>query len=159
MDHAKVKMSWVIDWYNKEVLFHVKNTFQNKYKWFALGFSKRGEFERSDLCIFQNKNGIYEVVIDAYTNGDASKISVDESQDCVLMRMDENSIAFKRKFDTCDPQDLKMNEGTMYILWLRGVEDLEFVDGTTDMPDVGPKHKGSVTVQILRADKIDIPEK
>lgn len=30
-------------------------------------------------------------------------------QDCELLRIEENSVAFKRKIDTCDPQDFKMH--------------------------------------------------
>lgn len=74
--------------------------------------------------------------------------------------MDDNSVAFKRKFDTCDPYDLKMNEGTMYVLWGRGVEELDLDRGSyIPTPNMTAKDNGMNMVQILRADAIDIPER
>lgn len=74
--------------------------------------------------------------------------------------MDDNSIAFKKKFDTCDPHDLKMHEGTMYVLWARGEDELDLDTGTfIPTPNTTTKDNGMQMVQILRADAIDIPEK
>lgn len=151
-------MSWLVDWYNKEVLFHIANALEDNYSWFSLGFSARGAFERSDLCIFQWQNEIFNTAMDAYSSEDGQTIYFDEQQDCQLMRMDDNSIAFKRKFDTCDPHDLVMHEGTMYILWARGMEELS-LEGSA-MPTPNTTHdEGMHMVQLLRADALDIPEK
>lgn len=74
--------------------------------------------------------------------------------------MDDNSVAFKKKFDTCDPHDLKMHEGTMYVLWARGEEELELDQGTyIATPNTTAKDNGMQMVQILRADAIDVPER
>lgn len=73
--------------------------------------------------------------------------------------MDENSIAFKKKFDTCDPQDLIMHEGTMYILWSRGIEELNLDGSYIATPNTTAKDGGMQMVQILRADTLDVPEK
>lgn len=56
-------MSWLVDWNSKEVFFHIANAFEGDYTWFSLGFSKRGEFERSDLCIFQWQNDLFNAVV------------------------------------------------------------------------------------------------
>lgn len=37
--------------------------------------------------------------------GDDGNIYKDAQQDCQVLRMDDKSVAFKRKFSTCDPQD------------------------------------------------------
>uniref|UniRef100_A0A336KLX3 CSON010608 protein n=1 Tax=Culicoides sonorensis TaxID=179676 RepID=A0A336KLX3_CULSO len=160
LDHDHVKMSWLVDWNSKEVFFHISNAFEGDYTWFSLGFSKRGEFERSDLCIFQWQNDLFNAVVDAYTSDDGDSIYFDDKQDCILLRMDDNSIAFKKKFDTCDPHDLIMHEGTMYVLWTRGIEELDLDSGTyIATPNTTSKDNGMHMVQILRADAIDIPER
>lgn len=69
-------------------------------------------------------------------------------------------MAFKKKFDTCDPHDLKMHEGTMYVLWARGEDELD-LDRSSYIatPNTTAKDNGMQMVQILRADAIDIPER
>jgi hypothetical protein len=52
----KVKLTWMVDWPEKNVFFQVKNGINDKYSWFALGFSHRGEFPLTDFCIFQREN-------------------------------------------------------------------------------------------------------
>lgn len=50
---------------------------------------------------------------DAYIGAD-HKIYRDLQQDCELLRIDDRSVAFKRKFDTCDPQDFRMHVSKIY---------------------------------------------
>lgn len=159
LDHDRVKLSWLVDWSSQEVLFHIANAFEDDYNWFSFGFSKRGEFERSDLCIFEWQDDFFHTAIDAYTSDDGQTIFFDEQQDCKLMRMDDNSIAFKRKFDTCDPRDLVMHEGTMYLLWARGQNKLLLDGSHIPKPNVTHGDEGMQMVQVLRADSIDVPEK
>lgn len=40
----------------------------------------------------------------------------DYQQDCEVIRIDKTAVAFKRKFDTCDPQDLIINASRIPIL-------------------------------------------
>jgi hypothetical protein len=53
----KVKLTWMVDWPEKNVFFQVKNGINDKYSWFAVGFSRRGEFAQTDFCIFQKEEG------------------------------------------------------------------------------------------------------
>lgn len=148
-----------MDWYSEEVLFHIANAFDSEYSWFSLGFSARGGgTERNDLCIFQWQNEVLNRIMDAYTSEDGSVIYFDEQQDCTLLRLDDNSIAFKRKFDTCDPRDLAMHEGTMYVTWARGMETLN-LDGAFIAAPNATYDEGISTVQLLRADSLNVPEK
>lgn len=151
-------MTWLVDWTAKEVFFHIANALEENYTWFSLGFSRRGRFERSDLCIFQWQNEIFYTVKDAYTSEDGETIYFDKQQDCILLRMDDNSIAFKRKFDTCDPDDLPMHEGTMYVMWARGMEELD-LEGTNIATPNTTDDEGINVIQLLRADILDVPEK
>lgn len=133
LDHTEVKLTWFIDWAKKEVLFNVDEAFTPETEWFSFGFSKRGKSEGSDICFFVRsfydeayneaivrRNNfhhkivsfsftlIYLIFQDAYIGNDR-KIYKDLQQDCELLRIDERSVAFKRKFDTCDPQDFPMH--------------------------------------------------
>jgi len=85
---------------------------------------------------------------------------MDKQQDCDVFHFDEQSIAFKRKFDTCDPKDFPIHDGTMYLLWALGDEEFKFnYDGYIRTPEIEYKNKGMEMAQLLRADHIDIPEK
>lgn len=176
LDHNDIKLTWYIDWPNREILFNVDNAFTDLTKWFSFGFSKRGELEASDVCFFVNHydenedQDEFSGGIDTYIGAD-NQIYKDHQQDCVVLRMDDHSVAFKRKFDTCDPQDFSMHEGTMYLLWSRGDEMLEFPmpyarDNGTERRKrqvhghfYSSENEGIVMAQLLRADKLDIPEK
>ncbi|XP_058445069.1 tyramine beta-hydroxylase isoform X1 [Malaya genurostris] len=160
LDRQKLKLTWMMDWYRKEVLFHVQNTFlHGRYKFFAIGFSPRGELKRTDLCVFSSQgDGMYHQVLDTYTSRDFSRIYADTTQDCSVMRIDEKSIAFRRKFDTCDPQDVAIHGGTMYVVWMRGRKELDFSANWTLLPKISKSDQGVLPVQILRADAIEVPE-
>ncbi|XP_035789242.1 tyramine beta-hydroxylase-like [Anopheles albimanus] len=154
-----LKLTWMMDWYKREVLFHVKNTFaRGKYRTFAIGFSARGERARTDLCVFSYGHGLYQQVHDTYTSRDFGRLYVDTLQHCEVMRIDDSSVAFRRKFDTCDPQDVPFHGGTMYAVWLRSHELLDLATNWTLMPNVSQHDGGSLPVQLLRADQIRVPE-
>ena len=59
----KVKLTWMVDWPEKNVFFQVKNGINEQYSWFAIGFSRRGEFSRTDFCIFQREKEKIDVNI------------------------------------------------------------------------------------------------
>ncbi|XP_055585811.1 tyramine beta-hydroxylase [Uranotaenia lowii] len=163
LDHHKLRLTWMMDWYRKEVLFHVQDTFQHgHYKFFALGFSPRGELKRTDLCIFLTGSGtgsLFNQALDTYTSRDFNRIYLDTTQNCDVMRIDETSVAFRRKFDTCDPQDVEIHGGTMYAVWMRGKHELDMSQNWTVMPKIEKHDQGVLPVQILRADTIEVPEK
>lgn len=59
-----VKFTWMVDWADREVFFQVKNGINEKYNWFAVGFSRRGDFPRTDFCIFQKayENDLNDII-------------------------------------------------------------------------------------------------
>lgn len=59
----QVKLTWMVDWPERNVFFQVKNGISEKYSWFAVGFSRRGELARTDFCIFQRENEKIDVNI------------------------------------------------------------------------------------------------
>ncbi|EDW31042.1 GL15140 [Drosophila persimilis] len=160
LDEKEIKLSWMVDWYKQEVLFHLQNAFNEQHRWFYLGFSKRGGLADADICFFENQNGFFNAVTDTYTSPDGRWVRKDYQQDCEVFKMDEFTLAFKRKFDTCDPLDLRLHEGTMYVVWARGESELSLEDHQFALPNVTSAHEAGVKMlQILRADKILIPEK
>lgn len=46
-----VELLWKIDWDKEIVSFQLLNGIKDTYRWFAIGFSRRGEFPRTDFCI------------------------------------------------------------------------------------------------------------
>ena len=59
----KVKLTWMVDWPEENVFFQVKNGINERFTWFAIGFSRRGEFPRTDFCIFQKESGKIDINI------------------------------------------------------------------------------------------------
>nr|CAA94391.2 tyramine-beta-hydroxylase [Drosophila melanogaster] len=159
LDDKEIKLSWMVDWYKQEVLFHLQNAFNEQHRWFYLGFSKRGGLADADICFFENQNGFFNAVTDTYTSPDGQWVRRDYQQDCEVFKMDEFTLAFRRKFDTCDPLDLRLHEGTMYVVWARGETELALEDHQFALPNVTAPHEAGVKMlQLLRADKILIPE-
>ncbi|XP_017113449.1 tyramine beta-hydroxylase [Drosophila elegans] len=159
LDDKEIKLSWMVDWYKQEVLFHLQNAFNEQHRWFYLGFSKRGGLADADICFFENQNGFFNAVTDTYTSPDGRWVRRDYQQDCEVFKMDEFTLAFRRKFDTCDPLDLRLHEGTMYVVWARGETELALEDHQFALPNVTAPHEAGVKMlQLLRADKILIPE-
>ncbi|KFB41858.1 AGAP010485-PA-like protein [Anopheles sinensis] len=159
LDRGQLKLTWMMDWYKQDVLFHVKNPFAHgRYRTFAIGFSGRGQLSRTDLCVFSFSHGLYQQVHDSYTSRNFSRLFVDTLQHCEVMRVDENSVAFRRKFDTCDPQDIPFHAGTMYVVWWRSAEVLDLSRNWTVLPNVDERNHGVHPVQLLRADTIRVPE-
>lgn len=74
----KVKLTWMVDWPEENVFFQIKNGINEKYSWFAIGFSRRGDFPLTDFCIFQREN--------------------DESE-----RIDTNIVSYKSSFLLTSP--------------------------------------------------------
>lgn len=60
LNHKDLRLKWVVNWNQNEVMFNIDNALIADYKWFAFGFSNRGEWNRSDLSFFAHNNGQYD---------------------------------------------------------------------------------------------------
>lgn len=90
---------------------------------------------------------------------DGRDILIDEQNDCILKaQKTDDVLEFERKFDTCDEDDFPLHEGTIYLKWMRGSETLNLRE-SFPVPTLEIANEGLVYVQLLRADKITIPEK
>ncbi|XP_050074506.1 tyramine beta-hydroxylase [Anopheles maculipalpis] len=149
----------MVNWRENEVFLHVNSTFEHgKFQTFAIGFSQRGQLSRTDLCVFSFVPNLLKHAYDTYTSGDYKHLFIDTIQNCDTIYMDENSIAFRRKFDTCDPQDIVFHSGTMYLVWWRIDALLDWRSNVTMMPNISAQNQGVLPLQLLRADKIHINE-
>uniref|UniRef100_A0A182RVP1 DOMON domain-containing protein n=1 Tax=Anopheles funestus TaxID=62324 RepID=A0A182RVP1_ANOFN len=159
LNHHLTKLLWMVDWRENEVYFHINNSFEHgKFPTFGIGFSQRGELSRTDFCVFSSVHNLYHQVYDTYTSRDNKHLFMDTLQNCDVIYMDDNSVAFRRKFDTCDPQDVVFHTGTMYLVWWRTDTPLEWKNDFTVMPNASLQNQGVLPVQLLRADKIRIQE-
>lgn len=58
----KVKFTWMVDWPERNVFFQVKNGINDRYSWFAIGFSRRGDFPltgRHEINTFENVRNVF----------------------------------------------------------------------------------------------------
>lgn len=53
----------MVDWPEKNVFFQVKNGINERFSWFAIGFSRRGQLPRTDFCIFQRESDRIDINI------------------------------------------------------------------------------------------------
>jgi hypothetical protein len=96
---------------------------------------------------------------DTRSSDDGQDILIDRQQDCIFIsHSSKDEIAFRRNFDTCDEDDFPFHEGTMFIYWMRGEDELNF-DDDFEVPDIPDSDSGMTHLQLLRADVITIPEK
>lgn len=61
-----VKLTWLVDWSEENVFFHIKNGITRDHQWFAVGFSRRGDFPRTDFCFFQRVHGKINVIVSQF---------------------------------------------------------------------------------------------
>jgi hypothetical protein len=57
-------LHYQVEWEDEIVRFEVENATDAFNSWFALGFSRRGEFERSDFCFIQKDQKHIVVSVD-----------------------------------------------------------------------------------------------
>ena len=80
----------------------------SSHAWFAVGFSDYGEACPADYCVLWQDWRGRSALQDTWAASDG-RLQVDESQDCDGFRHTASGnvtkFAFRRKFDTCDPND------------------------------------------------------
>ncbi|XP_071450350.1 dopamine beta-hydroxylase [Hetaerina americana] len=119
--------------------------------WFTVGFSDRGEPAPADYCILWVDWKGRVALSDTWADLDG-RLRLDESQDCedFMFKRQGDSIkfAFKRKFDSCDPRDYVIEDGTTHVVWSTGVGPLFRVPGVDVVGQA--EANGMVRVQLLK---------
>lgn len=108
----QTKLTWMVDWPEKNIFFQVKNGINEKYSWFAIGFSRRGEFPRTDFCIFQSENGKIDINIVSHKS-DCANIRPHLLPQVDVIRLNIRVMSQRQTF-TC-------RDGNIYVLHLRFV--------------------------------------
>ncbi|KAJ7374553.1 DBH-like monooxygenase protein 1 [Desmophyllum pertusum] len=77
---------------------------------------------------------------------------IDSQQDYELISLEEDSgktiMKFKRKLETCDPQDNKIQEGTTKLIYAFHTDD---PSSENDIPQHDPKSKGARSTYLLNS--------
>ncbi|CAG2102775.1 unnamed protein product, partial [Medioppia subpectinata] len=120
-DRHKYHMFWTYD--QKWVTIRVQTMSDTNDDWFAVGFSPDGLIGGSDMCILWTDTTSHYKLQDIHVDSDGIGL-VDTSNDCHLINATKLSnglsFAFKRAFNTCDPIDYTIEEGTTNMVWSTG---------------------------------------
>uniref|UniRef100_UPI00358E2581 dopamine beta-hydroxylase n=1 Tax=Myxine glutinosa TaxID=7769 RepID=UPI00358E2581 len=102
-----------------------------------LGLSDRGASEHADLAVFWSAHDGEMFFADAWTDGDGT-VHLDSQQDYELESAQQSqgqfSMTFRRKLDTCDPHDYRIDDGTTHVFFsylnrpFSSVEEINLMD-------------------------------
>ncbi|XP_046966055.1 tyramine beta-hydroxylase [Vanessa cardui] len=123
---GELTLKWRVNYNVRKIRFSLNfNEKAPSINWFALGFSDRGDLENSDVClVWTNYIGRdYFEDMHADENG---KLIRDTHQNCEDFHVDREtrSVTFERYFDTCDKDDYVIEDGTVHVIWARGIDKL-----------------------------------
>ncbi|XP_030765927.1 tyramine beta-hydroxylase [Sitophilus oryzae] len=145
-----ISLHWMLNYAEQDVTFelHVPSGFG----WFAFGFSDRGNSYPADYCLlWKNIKGKFNL-LDTWAN-QYGVLEIDKKQDCinfnVITRKGVTKFTFKRKFDTCDPKDYIIEDGTTHIVWARGFEIVPSAKGLNISTSKRENH-GMTRVTLLK---------
>ncbi|ODN02527.1 DBH-like monooxygenase protein 2, partial [Orchesella cincta] len=92
---------------------------------FALGLTRKGHIEGSDVIYFEVENGIATPSVSDMFGEDNTTIVQDTNQDWRQISSSTSQnlirIQIQRNLDTCDEQDLKIDESLIKVVWDYGV--------------------------------------
>ncbi|XP_022668942.1 dopamine beta-hydroxylase-like isoform X1 [Varroa destructor] len=122
---------WQVDYQARVVTFELKLQIHPS-SWFAFGFSDRGNLSGADTCVlWVDRRGQHHFE-DGHTNSEGF-LYVEEPQHCRLDSLKRKGSAlrflFSRSFDTCDPRDYVIQEGTVHVVYASGPGPLKRADG------------------------------
>ncbi|CAG2102412.1 unnamed protein product [Medioppia subpectinata] len=169
-DQHKYHMFWTYD--QKSVTIRVQTMSDTNNDWFAVGFSPDGLIGGSDMCILWTDTTSHYKLLDIHVDSDGIGL-VDTSNDFHLINATKQtnglSFAFKRAFNTCDPMDYTIEDGTTNIVWSTGsgllIDKIDFKVikynikqiSLTDIPEhISPDMKTAKTYNFLN-DKTPVP--
>ncbi|XP_031571436.1 DBH-like monooxygenase protein 1 isoform X2 [Actinia tenebrosa] len=148
----KIKFYWTVDQAEESISFAVEAVTTG---WIGLGFSpSTGRMKGADIVIGWVKDG-KPYLTDRHGEG-YSLPPLDDSQDYKLISGTEKdgktTMKFSRKFDTCDNQDYKFEEGTTRVIFAYHEED-----PTSDTNMKKHSDKGSRSILLLNFVKTSKP--
>nr|XP_060466422.1 dopamine beta-hydroxylase [Panthera onca] len=149
---GSLELSWNVSYAQKTV--HFQLLVQELKAGVLFGMSDRGELENADLVVlWTDGHGTY--FGDAWSD-QRGQIHLDSRQDYQLLRARRTpeglSLIFKRPFDTCDPKDYLIEDGTVHLVY--GVLEEPF--RTLEAVNTSGLQTGLQRVQLLKP-SIPIP--
>ncbi|XP_073252711.1 DBH-like monooxygenase protein 1 [Porites lutea] len=122
-ENQHVKLYWNVSIAKKEIIFTVE---AKATGWVGFGISSgQGKMQGADIVIGWVKDG-QTYFKDRHADGRVMP-KIDSQQDCELISLEEDNgktiMKFKRKLDTCDPQDNKIEAGTTKVIYAYHPED------------------------------------
>ncbi|CAJ0573153.1 unnamed protein product, partial [Mesorhabditis spiculigera] len=81
------------------------------HRWLGVGFLTHGNLSSADLCIFDPDAKLLDYHLD-----DNQLLRLDESQDCPLLQKSDKGFMMSRRWVSCDPKDLAIQQGTVQFL-------------------------------------------
>ncbi|XP_063364441.1 tyramine beta-hydroxylase [Cydia amplana] len=147
---GQLVLRWRVDYANRRVQFQLLvSESAPVFKWFALGFSDRGDLENSDVCVLWTDYNGSEHFEDMHADG-SGRLLRDPQQDCEAFHLDgrTRTILFERPFDTCDDHDYVVEEGTVHVVWARGTDKLFSSQGLC-LTCTSTKNHGFIRVRLM----------
>uniref|UniRef100_A0ABM5F5Y1 Dopamine beta-hydroxylase n=2 Tax=Pogona vitticeps TaxID=103695 RepID=A0ABM5F5Y1_9SAUR len=142
-----LQLSWSVSYPRGEVTFQI--ALHKLESGLLFGMSDRGDFANADLAVLWS-NGSHSFFADAWSDQDG-RLHMDPQQSYQLLRAWKTaeglSLIFERPFDTCDPRDYLIEDGTVHLVYgilERPVPSLQAVNFSA-LP-----YKGLQRVQLLK---------
>ncbi|KAL7645712.1 UNVERIFIED_CONTAM: hypothetical protein RMT77_002589 [Armadillidium vulgare] len=140
---------WQIDYETESVRIEIHSRAFSPHPWVAVGFSDRGEFPGSDMCVFwvdwKKKIHFQNAEVD-----EDGRLKIFERQHCINFRYRSKSgvlkFTFSRHFDTCEPMHYVIERGTTHIVWAWGLGPLYSLEGVIAKGD----YCGQVKLELLK---------
>uniref|UniRef100_A0A667I418 Dopamine beta-hydroxylase n=1 Tax=Lynx canadensis TaxID=61383 RepID=A0A667I418_LYNCA len=149
---GSLELSWNVSYAQKTV--HFQLLVQELKAGVLFGMSDRGELENADLVVLWT-DGDSTYFGDAWSD-QRGQIHLDSRQDYQLLRARRTpeglSLIFRRPFDTCDPKDYLIEDGTVHLVY--GVLEEPF--RTLEAINTSGLQTGLQRVQLLKP-SIPIP--
>ncbi|XP_015758353.1 PREDICTED: DBH-like monooxygenase protein 1 isoform X1 [Acropora digitifera] len=149
-EDQSVKLYWNVTTTNKEIFFTVE---AKTTGWIGFGISSgQGKMQGADIVIGWVKDGV-PYFQDRHADGHMMP-EIDSQQDYELISLTEENgktvMKFKRKFDTCDADDNKIEPGTTKVIYAYHPSD---PSTERSIPQHSPVNRGARSVLLLNSGK------
>ncbi|XP_054157733.1 dopamine beta-hydroxylase-like [Oppia nitens] len=133
----RYRLFWTVDYETQSVTMELRLVLADINDWFAIGFSDYGDIRGADMCMFwtDRRHGKHRKTHfqDIHTDNNSFVFVDDLTNDCKLLSIERKHhilrFAYHRDFDTCDPNDYIIEEGTTHIVYATGKGGLQRIDG------------------------------
>ncbi|CAG7674168.1 unnamed protein product, partial [Allacma fusca] len=120
--HNDFEVFWTANMERKNIVFKVVARTKG---FVGFGLSPQGGMNHADVVMGGVKNG-EPYFTDRFSTG-KSEPKIDDNQDWTLLAAEENethtTLQFERELDTCDNEDLPINDDTTKFIWSIGATD------------------------------------